>query len=101
MGCRTNAKIAFSLALATLLPLDHALAQRGDRKGETQVSRIPKELIPPAPPLSPEAAVRQFKLRPGFRVELFASEPMIESPVAAQFDADGRLWVVEMRGYMR
>jgi mono/diheme cytochrome c family protein/glucose/arabinose dehydrogenase len=101
MGCRTNAKIAFSLALATLLPLDLATAQRGDKKGETQVSRIPKELIPPAPPLSPDAAVRRFKLRPGFRVELFASEPMIESPVAAQFDADGRLWVVEMRGYMR
>jgi mono/diheme cytochrome c family protein/glucose/arabinose dehydrogenase len=83
------------------LSLGLANAQRGDRKGETQVARIPKEQIPPAPPLSPDEAVKKFKLRPGFRVELFASEPMIESPVAAQFDAEGRLWVVEMRSFMR
>ncbi|MGH8248595.1 MAG: DUF7133 domain-containing protein, partial [Gammaproteobacteria bacterium] len=101
MGRETNIKIALCLALAALLSPDLAIAQRGDRKGETQVARIPKEKIPPAPPLSPDAAVRKFKLRPGFRVELFASEPMVESPVAAQFDDDGRLWVVEMRGYMR
>ena len=29
-----------------------------------------------------------------------ASEPLIEDPVAMCFDASGRLWVVEMRGYM-
>ena len=101
MGRRTNLKLTISVALAMVLPFGLANAQRGDRKGETQVARIPKELIPSAPPLSPDEAVKKFKLRPGFRVELFASEPMIESPVAAQFDAQGRLWVVEMRGFMR
>jgi putative membrane-bound dehydrogenase-like protein len=30
---------------------------------------------------------------------LVACEPQIESPVAMQFDPDGRLWVVEMRDY--
>ncbi len=41
-----------------------------------------------------------FALSPGFKIELVASEPLIEDPVAMSFDASGRLWVVEMRGYM-
>jgi putative membrane-bound dehydrogenase-like protein len=40
-----------------------------------------------------------FLLRPGFRIELVASEPMIAGPVAMAFDENGRLFVVEMRGY--
>lgn len=55
---------------------------------------------PPAPVLSPEEALTTFKLPPGFRIELVAAEPLIGDPVVANFDADGRLWVVEMRGYM-
>jgi len=75
-------------------------AQQGDKKGEVQASRIPKEKIPPAPPLAPDEALKQFKVQPGFKVELVASEPMIQVPTVLQFDPDGRLWVVEMRGFM-
>ncbi len=46
-------------------------------------------------------ALESFRVAPGFRVELVATEPMVEAPVAVEWDADGRLWVVEMRGYMR
>ena len=35
-----------------------------------------------------------------YRVELVACEPLIVDPIAAVFAADGRLWVVEMRGFM-
>jgi len=31
---------------------------------------------------------------------LVASEPLVEAPVAMAFDPDGRIWVVEMRGFM-
>lgn len=65
-----------------------------------QVSITPAELIPPSPPLSAEDELKTFQLAPGIRVELVASEPMIAHPVALQFDPDGRMWVVEMRGYM-
>src|SRR4029453_6205749 len=34
-----------------------------------------------------------------FRMELVAAEPMVQSPVAAAFDADGNLYVAEMRDY--
>lgn len=77
-----------------------ARAQRGDIKGEAQNPRVPREKIPPAPPLPPAQALATFKLAAGFRIELVAAEPMVESPVTATFDPDGRLWVVEMRGFM-
>jgi putative membrane-bound dehydrogenase-like protein len=57
----------------------------------------------PAPmrntPLPPDQAQALFKVAPGLRVELAAAEPQVESPVAAAFDEDGRLWVVEMLDY--
>lgn len=51
------------------------------------------------PPQSPAAARSAFRVRPGMEIELVASEPLIESPVAIDFGADGRLWVCEMRDY--
>ncbi len=56
--------------------------------------------LPPPKPLSPEEAMKAFAVEKGFRIELVASEPMIESPVAMSFDDQGRLYVCEMRGYM-
>lgn len=54
---------------------------------------------PMSKPLSPREAQAAFKLAAGLRIELVASEPQIESPVAMTFDEWGRLWVVEMRDY--
>ncbi len=54
----------------------------------------------PSPPLTPEHELSSFELAPGFRIELVASEPMVQDPVVIKFDEDGRLWVVEMRGFM-
>lgn len=53
----------------------------------------------PGKPLSPQDALKQFRLDDGLRIELVACEPQIESPVAMAFDPAGRLWVVEMRDY--
>lgn len=90
--------VAFALAITIGYPVLHG--QNGDRPGEQQVERVPADKIPPAPVLSPEEALNRFKVPEGFRVELVASEPLIEAPVLMQFDPDGRLWVLEMRGYM-
>jgi mono/diheme cytochrome c family protein/glucose/arabinose dehydrogenase len=56
--------------------------------------------IPPAPVRTPEEERKTFKLPPGFRIELVASEPMVEEPIAMTFDPDGRIYVVELRAYM-
>ena len=91
---------ALVLAWVALVHPSLSLAQLGDKKGEIQIPRVPKDKIPPAPPLSPEEALARFQLAPGFRIEMVASEPMVENPIIIQFDADGRLWVVELRSYM-
>ncbi|HXA06465.1 MAG TPA: PVC-type heme-binding CxxCH protein [Bryobacteraceae bacterium] len=52
-----------------------------------------------APPYSAEDALRTFKVESGFHVEKFLSEPDVLSPVAMDFDENGRIYVVEDRGY--
>ncbi len=55
---------------------------------------------PESPPLTPEAALQTFYMPPGYRIELVASEPLIQEPVALDWDLEGRLWAVEMPGFM-
>ncbi|MBC7946347.1 MAG: c-type cytochrome [Chitinophagaceae bacterium] len=54
----------------------------------------------PSPPKSPEEEFNSFILEPGMKIQLVASEPLVQDPVVITFDPDGRLWVVEMRGFM-
>ncbi len=42
----------------------------------------------------------KYKIADGFEIQLAASEPLIEAPVGMDFDNQGRMWVVEMRGFM-
>ena len=69
-----------------------------------------RELVPKAfaadpakaqfpPPKSPEQALAAFRTKTGFTVELAAAEPLVVDPVAIDWSADGKLWVVEMRDY--
>ncbi len=51
-------------------------------------------------PLSPKEELATFQIESRLKIELVAAEPLIEAPVATSFDEDGRLWVVEMCGYM-
>ncbi len=50
-------------------------------------------------PKSPSEARNSLRVSPGLTAVLAASEPLIESPVAIDFGADGCLWVAEMRDY--
>ena len=54
----------------------------------------------PSPPKTPEDELASLVVEPGMKIELVASEPMVQDPVVITFDEDGRLWVVEMRGFM-
>jgi len=60
---------------------------------------IAPEQMPRVPPTGPAEAAATFTVRPGFRAELVAAEPLIASPVALAVDAQGRAYVVEMRDY--
>lgn len=56
---------------------------------------------PPAPVLDVQAALETFRLAPGYHIEAVAHEPLVEDPVALTWDAAGRMYVAEMRGFMQ
>ena len=49
----------------------------------------------------PEISLESNQIEEGFELEVIASEPFLEAPVAIDFDNQGRIWTVEMRGYMQ
>jgi mono/diheme cytochrome c family protein/glucose/arabinose dehydrogenase len=93
MPRRTLTLSAFCLAAA-------AFGQIGDKAGEPMVPLVPDNLIPPSPAHTPQEELKTFQIAKGYQISLAASDPQIGDPVAAQFGPDGRLWVVEMQGYM-
>ena len=58
-----------------------------------------KRDLPRLKPTKPAAALGTFSLKPGFRLELTAAEPLVADPVAMAFDENSRLFVIEMIGY--
>jgi mono/diheme cytochrome c family protein/glucose/arabinose dehydrogenase len=54
----------------------------------------------PSPAKTPTGELASFQIEPGLKIQLVASEPLVQDPVVISFDADGRLWTVEMRGFM-
>src|SRR6266478_987131 len=83
-------QIILLLGIALLLPISYPSAAP-DKDYSAELPRIP--------PKEPADALKSFKLRPGFRIELVASEPLIRSPVALDIDENGRLFVVEYPEY--
>lgn len=70
------------------------------------VTGLEKSTSPPPPklqtttlPLSPEESAKKWHVPSGYRIELVAAEPVVLDPVAFDWDAKGRLWVIEMADY--
>ena len=91
---------ALTLALAL-----SAQAQKGDRKDEKNKGLmdrdvVPDDKVPKVSLLTPQEALADLKAPAGVKLSIAAAEPLVVMPVAAQFDARGRLWVVQMPTYM-
>ncbi len=54
---------------------------------------------PSGPPYAAPETLSHFRIEPGFRIELVAAEPDVQSPIAMDIDERGRWFVVEMPGY--
>ena len=80
----------FSLATVLLLAGLH-LAGGSCPAQTSSLTRIP--------PTSPSAAASTFRSNDGFRVELLASEPLVQDPVVLKYDEQGRAYVAEMFDY--
>jgi putative membrane-bound dehydrogenase-like protein len=85
--------VVASLALAAGLMSDD-IASSADEPDADYGQELPR-----IPPTAPTAALDKFRVAEGFRIELAAAEPLVTDPIAMDFDEDGRLFVVEMRGY--
>ncbi len=72
--------------LVALLTLAFPLALKA---GEAEVNGGKDKAI------DPELAIKQFKVPPGFKVDLFAAEPQLKNPVAFCFDEQGRVYMAE------
>jgi putative membrane-bound dehydrogenase-like protein len=67
--------------------------------GFGQEPQVDASQMPRIAPTEPERALETFEIREGFRLKLAAHEPDVVDPIAMAFDADGGLYVIEMRGY--
>src|SRR6266705_2454765 len=56
--------------------------------------------LPVVDAMTPQEELATFKVDEGFEIQLVAAEPLVEDPIALSFDSRGRMYVVEMRGYM-
>jgi putative membrane-bound dehydrogenase-like protein len=56
---------------------------------------------PPVLPLRPEEEARKFWLQPGFKMDVVLSDPDIQESAQIAFDGNGRMFVLELRGYMQ
>mgnify|MGYP001553468889 CR=1 FL=1 len=83
--------------LGSVLPRTNMSGTNG-RESMDRIPGLPP--VPPSPVLSPADSMATIQLDAGFKLELAASEPMIEDPIALSFDENGRAYVLEMRGYM-
>jgi len=50
-------------------------------------------LVRETEPLTPDEELKSFRIRDGFEIALFVSEPMINKPINLAVDARGRVWV--------
>jgi mono/diheme cytochrome c family protein/glucose/arabinose dehydrogenase len=89
---------AAAVAVSAVGVMLYAGAPGGDLAKQQPKYHI--DVVPPAPVLSAEQELKTFKLPSGFRIELLAAEPAVEEPIALAFDADGHIYVDELRGYM-
>jgi putative membrane-bound dehydrogenase-like protein len=90
--------VAQAVLAAGCLLLNGPLAGQ-DRPPRDSLDRDYTGELPRIPPTEPADALKTFHVAPGFRMEQVAAEPLVADPVAVSFDEDGRLYVVEMRGY--
>jgi len=78
-------------------------AGRGNRGGGRGPSMTEPDFSPKPPvvALTPEEEAKKFWLPPGFKLEPVLADPDIQEPAQIAFDGNGRMFVLELRGYMQ
>jgi len=82
-----------------ILPLGVAVCIGCLDPGLGQEPEVDASQMPRIAAIEPEEALDTFEIREGFSLKLAAHEPDVVDPIAMAFDADGGMYVIEMRGY--
>lgn len=83
-----------SAILVVTLVFPYAVLLGDDTLGHDYGSELPR-----ISPTEPAEALSTFAIHPDFCLQQVAAEPLVADPVALSFDEQGRLYIVEMRGY--
>jgi mono/diheme cytochrome c family protein len=75
--------------------------QGGQMAGDPANASMDFSPKPPIVPLSPDEERKHFILPPGYTVDLVLEDKDVISPAAIAWDADGRMYIAEMRTFMR
>jgi mono/diheme cytochrome c family protein len=73
-------------------------APAADHPANANADLSPK---PPVVPATPEEQAKRFWLPAGYRMTPVLSDPVIQDPAEIRFDGNGRMYVVELRGYFQ
>ena len=93
------------LSVAAVLGSCSLFAQDSEVAGNDKVADIIKNyegrgtLSDGSDPTPPEEALKGFRVREGFEIELVASEPVIGQPLHISWDSKGRMWVTQYLQY--
>lgn len=90
------------IAKAVMELLQNVTNKRVEEEPASPISSPVSSKVVPERVLSPldaRESLDYFHLHDNFQIELVASEPMVVDPVAYDWGADGKLWVVEMGDY--
>lgn len=102
-----NSTGAIEISSINIRPLEPMTASKpkasnpGDREGHVMEKVVPEAIIPEAPILTTEQALKSFEIHEDFALEVIADSPLVFDPVHAIYDAAGRIWILEMTTYMQ
>lgn len=92
----TRVRACALLLFAAVLTVSGQQSSPVNRPWPPEVHKV----SPESPALAPADALKTFFMPPGYRIELVASEPLIQDPIVIDWDRQGRLWAVEMPGFV-
>ena len=78
-----------AIVVLTLTPLAHCA---------TTAPTVKAEDLPRVPATEVRDAIKNFKVHPGFQLQIAAAEPNVADPIAMCFDESGRMFEVRLRG---
>ncbi len=93
--CNINLAIVFLVLLSSS---NRVFSADGESKKAPPVGDLSAEL-PRVPGTPANKAVGTFEVHPDFEIQLVASEPLVQDPVAIAFDENSRMYVIELQPY--